>query len=90
MCIQIFLSEIPIPKVGIEDFLRQAATDIISILQDNPSTTTLGLQIGDTTRNALLEISNTLQRTEALPKAKPLFEVVDKEKLNKFLHSYVQ
>ena len=48
------------------------------------------MQIGDTTRNALLEISNILQRTESLPKAKPLFEVVDKEKFNKFLHSYVK
>ena len=87
--VKFFPSEIPIPKVGIEDFLQQAATDIISILQDKPSTTTLGLQIGDTTRNALLEISNILQRTESLPKAKPLFEVVDKEKINKFLHLYV-
>lgn len=47
--------------------MRQAATDIISILTAPPSTTVPSLQAGDPTRNALLEIATVLNRTEKLP-----------------------
>ena len=55
---------IPFPKVSLDDFLRQAATDIISILTAPPSTTAPSLQAGDPTRNALLEIATVLNRAE--------------------------
>ena len=58
---------IPYPKVNLEDFLRQAAMDIISILTAPPSTTTPSLQAGDVTRNALLDIAQILHRAEDLP-----------------------
>ena len=50
--------------MGIDGFLRQAATDIISILTDPPSTTSIPLKAGDTVRNALLEVATILHQTE--------------------------
>ena len=50
-----------------DDFLKQAATDIISLLTTPPSTTNPSLQAGDTTKNALLKIAKILQRAEDLP-----------------------
>ena len=41
--------------------------DIVSILNDPPSTTALSLKVGDNTRNALLEIAKILNRTEKIP-----------------------
>ena len=38
-----FPSVIPYREINIEDFLRQAATDIVTILTNPPSTATLGL-----------------------------------------------
>ena len=62
-----FPKQIPFPKVTIDDFLRQAATDIVSILAAPPSATSFSLQAGDPIRNALLEIANTLNRADKLP-----------------------
>ena len=62
-----FPKQISFPKIDLDAFLRQAATDIIAILSDPPSTTTLQLKAGASTQNALLEISDILQRTEKLP-----------------------
>ena len=59
-----FPSSIPVPEVKLEDFLRQAAIDIVTILQDPPSTTTLKLQVGNETRNALLDIALILKRCD--------------------------
>ena len=59
-----FQTVIPFPKVGIEDFLRQAENDIITILTDPPSTTTLKLQAGDPIRNGLLQLATLLKRVE--------------------------
>ena len=57
--IEIIPHSIQIPEVILTDYLRQAAGDIVSILQTPPSTTALSLQAGDPTRNALekLQIS---------------------------------
>ena len=63
-----FPSVIPIPQVGLEDFLRQAASDIVTILTDPPSTTALKLQVGDTTKNAMLELASIFNRVAPLPK----------------------
>ena len=62
-----FPRDIPIPKVGLDNFLRQAATDIITILTSPPSTTTPSLEVGDPTRNALQKIAEILNRAETLP-----------------------
>ena len=66
-----FSAAIPFPKVNLDDFLRQAATDIITILTAPPSTTAPSLQAGDPTRNALLEISTVLNRAEKLHVTSP-------------------
>ena len=58
---------IPFPRVDLEDFLRQAATDIIHILTQPPKFNGPVLKAGDTTRNALLEIATLLKRTEKIP-----------------------
>ena len=57
---------IPIPKTNIDDYLRQSAQDIITILSAPPSTTALSLSAGDPVRNALLEIAQLLGRAEPL------------------------
>ena len=54
------------PKVGLEDFLRQAAIDIVKLLKDPPFITTLSLRAGDRTRNFLLDIARILKRTEEI------------------------
>ena len=59
--------DIPIPQVKLEDFLSQAATDIIRILQSPPSTTSVSLAAGDPTRNAILELATILQRKASIP-----------------------
>ena len=58
---------VPFPEVTIKDHLQQAASDIISILTQPPSTTVPSLQAGDPTRNALLQIAEQLHRVETIP-----------------------
>ena len=65
--VMFFPSTVPFPKVKIDDFLRQAATDIISILQSPPSTTVPSLQAGDEVQNAILKLATILNRVEATP-----------------------
>ena len=52
---------IPIPSTTVEDFIRQATGDIIT-LTNPPKSTTPILQLGDTTRNGLLQVTNLLNR----------------------------
>ena len=49
------------------DFLKQAATDIITILTNPPSTTTPSLEAGDPVRNALLTLATQLHRIDTIP-----------------------
>ena len=58
---------IPFPKITTSDFLRQAATDIISILTNPPSSPIPTLEAGDTTYNALLKLATILKRKETIP-----------------------
>ena len=58
---------LPFPQVTITDHLRQAASDIVTILIFPPSTTVPSLKAGDPTRNALLELAAQLQRIEPIP-----------------------
>ena len=73
-----FPQKIKFPEVNLDDFLRQSATDIISILTAPPSTTTVLLKVGDETRNDLLQIATILKRTVQLP---PIVEKSAKETL---------
>ena len=65
-----FPHSLPFPKVSTDDFLRQAAMDIVTILT-NPTETTLTptLAAGDETHNALLQLANLLNRN-VLPPSK--------------------
>ena len=56
----------PFIKVKIEDFLRQAATDIIINLTAPPSTTTPRLEVGGAIRNILLQLVTILQQVEKI------------------------
>ena len=58
---------VPYTKVYLDDFLRQAATDIITILTIPPSSTTPSLQVGYVTKNSLLNVAKSLNRAEDLP-----------------------
>ena len=55
---------IPIPETSIEDFIRQAAGDIVTLLTTPPSSTTPILQLGDSTRNGLLQLSTLFHRNQ--------------------------
>ena len=61
-----FPKVVTFPEVKTEDFLKQAALDIISILTKPPPSTTVTLEAGDETRNALLKIAQSLQRVEKI------------------------
>ena len=65
---------IPIPKTNIDDFLRQAASDIIHILSRPPSTTAPSLNAGDPVRNALVEISKQLGRADTIHIEPPIIQ----------------
>ena len=65
--VNFFPTNVPFPKVKIEDFLRQAASDIVTILQHPPSTTVPLLQAGNTIQNALLQLVIVLNRVDDLP-----------------------
>ena len=64
--VQFFPSTTKIPSVSTEDYLKQAATDIISVLQ-NPPSSIPSLQFGDPTKNALISIARLLNRAEPDP-----------------------
>ena len=55
---------IKFPKVDINDFLRQAATDIITLLTNPPPPLILSLSAGDDTYNAILQLATILNRNE--------------------------
>ena len=59
-----FPKNVLFPEIKLEDFLRQAAEDIVTILTLPPSTTTPSLKAGDPVRNALLTLATQLKRGE--------------------------
>ena len=63
----IFSTAIPFPEIGVTDVLRQAASDIISILTRPPSTITLSLAADNLVRNTLLTLATQLKRIEPIP-----------------------
>ena len=50
----------PFPKINTNDYLRQAAKDIITILTEPLTSTTPSLETGDETRNGLLKLASLL------------------------------
>ena len=62
---------IPVPEVDLKDFLRQAVGDIVTLLRHPPTSARLGLDEGDKTRNALLELSTIFKTMEPLPPSAP-------------------
>ena len=50
-----------------DDYLKQAASDILTILADPPKSTLKTLEAGDITRNALQKIATLLHRADPLP-----------------------
>jgi hypothetical protein len=71
--LQFFPKTIPFPEVSTEDYLTQAASDILSILQRPPSNLPY-LAYGDTTKNALVQIAKLLGRAAPAP---PKAQVAD-------------
>ena len=69
--VSFFPSVTAVPKVTTDNFLRQAAMDIVTILTDSPKDNLPPFEVGDDTRNALLKIAKTLHRAEQLPKHIP-------------------
>ena len=55
---------IPFPKMDIDTFLRQAATDIVDILKNPPNMSILTLQAGNPTFNAIEQLAELLQRSD--------------------------
>ena len=62
-----FPSSIPFPETKLNDFLKQAAGDIITLLTQLLSITTPTLQAGDDTKKVLLDLAKILNRADTLP-----------------------
>ena len=58
---------IPVPEVDLKDFLRQAVSDIVTLLQHPSTSAHVGHDARDKTRNALLELSSIFGTMEPLP-----------------------
>ena len=66
--VSFFPHEIKFPTVGLDDYLKQAAEDIIAILTSPPTKMSFSLENGDPTRNALLKIAESLHTAKSIPK----------------------
>ena len=64
--VEFFPSTIPFPKVSTDDYLRQAATDILTILRE-PEKTIPTLQYGSPTCNAYVQLAQILKRATTQP-----------------------
>ena len=65
--VEFFPHSIPFPEVKLKDHLKQAATDIVTLLTHPPSSTVPSLKEGDPTRNALLTLAQILNRSDTIP-----------------------
>ena len=64
--IEFFLNKIPFLRVLLNDFLKQVATDIITILLQLLSPMVSLLKVGDPTQNIILELAKLLGRVEQI------------------------
>ena len=58
---------VPLPRMNIDTYLRQAATDIVQLLKKTPNIAFPTLQAGDKTYNAISKLAVLLQRIETFP-----------------------
>ena len=65
--ITFFPTVIPFPELKLRDHMRKAASNIVTILTQPPSTTVPSLAGGDPTWNALLDLTTQLQRMQSIP-----------------------
>lgn len=56
-----FSHYVEFPKVTLDDFLEQTASDLFNLLKHPPDTKILSLETGDKVCNAFLQISNALK-----------------------------
>jgi hypothetical protein len=61
-----FPKSVPFPQISTEDYLKQAASDIVAILQQPPTNLPF-LAYGDTTNNALVQIATLLGQASDQP-----------------------
>ena len=64
------LKTVSYPSVKMEDYLAQAAEDIIYMLTAPEKPCSVSLEDGDATRNSLLKLSTFLRRKQELPEIK--------------------
>ena len=69
-----FPTTIPFPEVKLQYYLRQATSDIISILTLSPSTTTPSLESGDPVWNTLVTLAIQLKRIDHIPDKLPIYD----------------
>jgi hypothetical protein len=72
--LQFFPKKIPFPNIFTEDYLKQAASDILAILQHPPSNFPY-LEYGNSSNNALVQIATLLGRAAAPPALLPTVSV---------------
>lgn len=65
--VMFFPHKLAFPAITVQDYLKQAAEDIIHILLHPPPTTVPTLSTGDPIRAALLELATTVKRVEPMP-----------------------
>jgi hypothetical protein len=66
-----FPHNVPFPKVTTDDYLRQTATDMLTLLQDK-TTPIPSLTYGSNVTNAYIQIAQILKRATAFPAPVPL------------------
>ena len=57
----------PFLELKLKDFLKQAVSDIITLLSQPPSTTVPSLAVGDPVRNTLLTLAKPLKLKDNIP-----------------------
>ena len=55
---------ISIPSTTVDDFIRQATSDIINLRTHLPNYTAPVIQLGDTTRKIILQVTNVLNSNQ--------------------------
>ena len=65
--IEFFPHATTFPQFRLKAFLTQAASDIVALLTQTPSTAAPSLQAGYPVRNALLTLAHLLKQTDELP-----------------------
>jgi hypothetical protein len=66
-----FPHKVPFPKVTTDEYLRQAATDMLTLLEDKTANTIPSLTYGSNIINAYIQIAKILKRQTAPPRPAP-------------------